>query len=112
MTIQNLIEEYYLHDSLITKITYENNTVKIELEFCYWLQKDYKEGEKETGMLEIAFFNVSHFDYGDVIGEIDYFSILETKHENDILYIDILDDFNDEYYTISLQANEVTVKEI
>ena len=38
--------------------------------------------------------------------------ILEAKIDADILIINLLDDFNDEYYTISIKADKVAVKKI
>ena len=59
MTIQTFIEKYYLHDSLITKITHNETSVNIEVEFCYWQQENYKEGDSEVGMIEISFSDIS-----------------------------------------------------
>ena len=85
MTIQTFIEKYYLHDSLITKITHNETSVNIEVEFCYWQQENYKEGDSEVGMIEISFSDISFFDSGSLSGEIDYYSILEAKIDADIL---------------------------
>ena len=112
MTIQTFIEKYYLHDSLITKITHNETSVNIEVEFCYWQQENYKEGDLEVGMIEISFSDISFFDSGSLSGEIDYYSILEAEIDADILIINLLDDFNDEYYTISIKADKVAVKKI
>ena len=112
MTIQTFIEKYYLHESLITKITHNETSVNFEVEFCYWQQENYKEGSPEIGTIEISFSDISLYDSDGLSGEIDYFSILDAEIDNDILNINILDDFNDEYYTISIKADKVAVKKI
>lgn len=109
MSIKYFIEKYDLHDSLITKITHKDGVVNFELEFCYWRQEHYKDGEPETGIIELCFTNVQHFENDIPLGDIDYYSILEAKLENDTLILYILDDFNDHYYTISLEAEEVMI---
>ena len=112
MNIKNFLATYDLHDSLITKITHNDDIVNFELEFCYWRQEGYKDGEPETGIIELRFTNVQRFENGIQLGDIDYYSILEARIENDTIILNILDDFNDAYYTISLEAKEVIVSKI
>lgn len=41
MKINELINKYYFHDSLVTNISSGNNEVKINIELCNWKQKWY-----------------------------------------------------------------------
>lgn len=45
MKIKELLDKYYFHDSLITKISY-NNKVKIDIELCNWKQKGRARNER------------------------------------------------------------------
>ena len=63
-------------------------------------------------MIEVSFSDVSLFESDCLSGKIDYFSILEANVVDDLLTISILDDFNDEYYTISIKAKSVSVRKI
>lgn len=31
------------------------NSVTLEIDFCYWQQADFVDGDKETGMVELCF---------------------------------------------------------
>ena len=64
MNIKEFDEKYYLHDSLVNSIAHDerNKTVTIMLDFCYWMQQDYKKGEQENGLLKVTFKNVTEYD--------------------------------------------------
>jgi hypothetical protein len=64
MTLQELDKEYYFHDSSITSIEYDKDkkTLHILLDFCFWMQEGFKEGEPENGEAKLTFANVSHYD--------------------------------------------------
>ena len=57
MTIKEFIKKYNLHDSLLESITYDEigSRVTLSIDFCYWQQEDYEEGENETGMILVKF---------------------------------------------------------
>ena len=76
MTIQELDNKYYFHDSAITHIDYSSQTKELDIiiDFCYWAQKWYKEGDPELMELKVTFEGIE--DYDGLTGDIDYFSIL------------------------------------
>ena len=94
MTLKEFEARYYLHDSFIESLNYDNANAKltIVLNFAFWMQKDFVEGEEENGLLEVAFRNVTSYtcDDGDPAG--DSVGILITAVYEDCIVIILLDD--------------------
>ena len=67
MTIAEFEKKYYLHDSSIDKIDYdaENRTLRLEIDFCFWMQNWYNEGEPSNGKIAVNFDNVTFYEYED-----------------------------------------------
>lgn len=111
MTIQNFADEYYLHDSYFEDVLYDESsaTVVMKINFCFWMQDKFKEGDDENGIMVAEFKEVSSFSYDG--GEIDYESIgiLKAYVKQDRIVFALLDDFNDEYHELSFAANRVNV---
>lgn len=109
MTIKNFISNYELHDSLLEKVTYntESSELILSIDFCYWMQENYDNEEPETGMINIIFKNV--FEFSGFEGECDDYSILHTKFIDGKISMGVLDDFSNEYYTITFYADEVII---
>ena len=65
MTINEFVEKYNLHDSLLESIVYDKNNKKstICVDFCYWQQEDYEESIPETGIILIEFDDVIALNY-------------------------------------------------
>lgn len=102
MNINEFLTSNNLHDSLVTKIEFFNNTVNITMDFCYWMQPNYNENDPETGIIHLVFPNV--YDYTGLSGKIDDFSILEAKYINDEMIITLLDDFNNKSYLVQFTS--------
>lgn len=109
MTLQEFTTKYNFHDSLLENITYnaESSELILLIDFCYWMQENYNNEEPETGMISVIFKNV--FDFSGLEGECDDYSILHIKLIGGKINIGVLDDFNDEYYTITFYADEVII---
>lgn len=77
MNLNDFVNEYNLHDSLLEKIEFDSISKKLilEIDFCFWSQASYKEGEKENGIIQLCFSNVNNFT--SEISEPDSDSILE-----------------------------------
>lgn len=110
MTIQELCNKYYFHDSCITKIDYRRNNSELDItmDFCQWAQEGYSEQDPENIWLKLIFRGIEEYD--GITGDIDYFSILDVEVKEDKLWISILDDFHDEYYEYYLSPSDVEVK--
>lgn len=92
MRINELLKEYYFHDSLITYVSYSCNQVKIDIELCNWKQNGYVKSEPEMDEIELVFSGVTDykFDFND--GNVDYDTILEVNYSRDDKIKFILED--------------------
>ena len=108
MTIHDFLSTYYLHDSLIEKIIYENNTVELTIDFCFWMQEGYREGDPETGIIHLRFPDVSNMS--GPIGDIDDYSILETDYHDGCFSLLLMDDFNDTCHELRIISSSETLE--
>lgn len=65
MKIIDFFETYNFHDSLLENVVYKSDSKELcfEINFCYWAQDNFKEGDKENGPVKILFTRVSDFQY-------------------------------------------------
>ena len=110
MTIQELNTQYYFHDSMITNVSYSAETQRLIfiIEFCNWAQEWYKEGEPELLKMEIVFEGIT--DYDGIVGDIDYFSILDADIKEGKYHLLIEDDFHQKTYEYFLSPTNVEIK--
>ena len=101
MTLQELDKKYYFHDSSIISINYdkEKNIVEMLIDFCFWMQEDFKEGEPENGEAKLIFRQAHNYD--GPLGELNSNSILRTfvKENNQFLLCMSDDNFTNGNYT-------------
>lgn len=102
MTINSFLSEHYLHDSLVEKVTYENNTVDLTIDFCFWMQDGYRENEPETGIIHLHFTDVASFSGPS--GPLDDYSILEADYQEGCLTLLLMDDFNNTSYEVKITS--------
>ena len=114
MTLKEFEANYYLHDSFIESLNYDTANAKLTLviNFAFWMQKDFEEGEEENGLIEVTFRNVTSFvsDGGDPAG--DFVSVLNTAVNEDGVAISLLDDENGACTEMKITAAEVDVKKL
>lgn len=108
MTIYELLNTYYLHDSLVEKILYENNTVELTIDFCFWMQEGYREGDPETGIIHLRFLDVRNMS--GPIGNINDYSILETDYHDRCFSLLLMDDFNNTCYELKIISSSETLE--
>lgn len=108
MTIQDLLSTYYLHDSLIEKISYENGGIELTVDFCFWMQSDYHDGDPETGIILLRFHDV--INYSGPTGEINDFSILEAWYQDNCLSLLLMDDINNITYEVRIVSSSGMVE--
>lgn len=110
MTAQELIKKYDLHDSCITNISYTRESKKLEitLDFCQWAQSWYKDDMPENIPIKLILYSIDKYD--GIIGEIDYYSILnvEIKDDNKLSFY-ILDDFHNKNYKYILSPSDIEI---
>ena len=113
MKINDLINKYYFHDSLVTNISPSNNEVRINIELCNWKQKGYLKNEPEMREVELIFKDVSCYKFDSIEGNIDYDTILEVSYsgENNEKIKFVLEDEHNikilEFYSKNVDINEL-----
>jgi len=115
MTITELVEKYYFHDSSIDKVEYypEKREATLLIDFCNWMQDDYSSDKDENIVLKLVFTNVS-----GISGETPLFDV------NMIFDCDAVDNgraiefftertdianHTEEYHTLRIVAEDVSV---
>ncbi len=122
LTLAEFAEKYYLHDSSIDQIDYdeENRRLTLTIDFCFWMQRWYnKSYDAENGLITVTFNNVSAFECGrrdfenfeyDLDTEIDHTEIDEDGALKIIVreYLSY-QPLEEEYWQIKINADNVTV---
>ena len=109
MTLDEFANKYNMHDSLINAITYENNTLQIDIDFAFWMQDWFIDGSSETGSLKVTFCNTSSYQHPDSL-PLEDISILETSVIDDTITFALINDMTDEYLELVITASEVIVE--
>lgn len=122
MTIQEFREKFYLHDSSIEKIFFDEKNKKISLiiEFCFWWQTWYDKNTPTNGKISVTFENVSFFEYDENISEKIFSDELDGEilnaelDENGIFVIFSVETSADEefYWKLKINAANVEVLEL
>ena len=112
MTLKELQDRYYMHDSYFEKIIYDKsrNEVELLINFAYWMQDWYKDTDPENALLRCTFKGVSLYDH--TWDEIDCktLGILKTDvTDNTVTFA--LDDISDDYHELKITAESVDVQE-
>ena len=111
MNIEDLIQQYNFHDSSIESVQYDASNGKLDLtiEFCFWMQSDYKKGMLETGMILLSFIGVSNFN--GKTGNYNSATILKlTPQSSNEILISLLDEYRNDYFEITIVATEVVMQ--
>lgn len=109
MTINEFVDKYNLHDSLLESITHDETTKKVVLsvDFCYWQQEGYQEDMDETGMIFIEFDEVESFKY--VPYQINSDEIVDISQEDNRITLTVFNDISNDNIDIIINAKSVTV---
>lgn len=112
MNIQELINRYDFHDSLIECIYFDQKEkdLTIDIDFCCWAQEGYIESDPETKMIKVKFKNVN--SYEGLSGVIDSYSIDNIKLIGNDITIIVCDDFHSEYYEIKFNSDCVEINNL
>ena len=82
MTLKEMVEKYYFHDSSIDSVEFDPETREVTLliDFCNWMQEDYSSDKEENIVLKLVFSNVSRISgekpLFDLIGILDCKSLI------------------------------------
>ena len=111
MTINELQDKYYFHDSLLDEVIVDrsNSAVSMKIDFCYLAQEGYRDEDPETGIIVLTFSGVTQFP--ELEGKLDSYSILKTECECDGSWLMILlDDETTTCYESSIKAEIVSLE--
>ena len=125
MTLYELREKYYFHDSSIMKVDFDadKKVLTLEISFCFWMQLWYDKSEPSNGLIRLTFDDVSLFEYDKDIAErifsdIDS-EILEGKLDDDgnlvffsVETLDFSNDNKDIYWLLKINSANVEVDEL
>ncbi|MCR4606070.1 MAG: hypothetical protein K5639_08750 [Eubacterium sp.] len=111
MSIKDFVENYIMHDSLIDSVNISDDGTKIEvqIDFAFWMQKNYVESDPETGIISVVFAGVTYYEVPKSVNW-DEISILETKMENQYVKFLLINDMTDDYLEMVISAEEVSVQ--
>ena len=125
MTLYELREKYYFHDSSIVKVAFDadKKILTLEIEFCFWWQPWYNKSEPSNGLIRLTFEDVSFFEYDNDIANRIFSDELDSEilsgeldAEGNLVFfsVETLDFFNDEeiYWQLKINAANVEVEEL
>ena len=109
MTINEFVNKYNLHDSLLESVTYDENTKKVilSIDFCYWQQEDYQDDANETGMIVVEFDGVEALNYHPY--QINSDEIVEVLQEDNAITLTVFNDILNDNVDITITAKNVFV---
>ena len=120
MTAQDFIKNYIMHDSLIdnVEILDKGKTIVLWVDFSYWMQEEYKEGDPDTGKLKITFYDVEDYSIPENVNWDDT-SILDSyisgetvilNLENEMAFL--RNDVTNSFLVLSICSNRILVETI
>ena len=100
-----------MHDSLIDNVYIqdENQSIVIMIDFAFWMQDEYKKSQRETGPIKVTFNKVKQYDIPKDI-KWSEISILETKMDGKKIKFLLINDINDDYLEINIEAESIDVE--
>ena len=124
MTLYELREKYYFHDSSIVKVDFdaENKVLKLEIAFCFWMQEWYDKSKPSNGSIRVTFKNVSYIEYDEhklehALTDLDIEILDINVDKNNTLILGTVDygmnrGLCDGYYQLKINAANVEVEEL
>ena len=125
MTLYELREKYYFHDSSIEKVVFDadKKILTLEIEFCFWMQEWYDKSEPSNGLIRLTFEDVLLFEYDDDIAE-RIFSDIDSEirsgeldEDGNLVFFSVetpyfSNDDEDIYWSLKISATNVEVEEL
>lgn len=125
MTLYELREKYYFHDSSIVKVDFDadKKVLTLKISFCFWMQEWYDESEPTNGLIRLTFEDVSIFEYDEDITERIFSDIdseiqeAELDTDGNLVFFsvetpDFSNDDEDIYWQLKINAENVEVIEL
>ncbi len=113
MFIKEFVKKYNLHDSLLESIEINKvyKTVKLTVDYCYWQQADYCEGQTETGIVHIFFSGVSDIIFDGHTLNSDEIVSCSCQQENTFV-LKMKSDITGCYHIIMITADSVEMADL
>ena len=107
MTISEFVKRHNLTGSLLEKISVNDNekSLCLEIDYCYWQQANYHEGDEETGIVIFKFENCTSYAFDDHTLNSDEIVKVETLDNG--LDICVESDLTGEYHHIRINCSNV-----
>ncbi len=112
MTVQEFCRKYYLHDSLLEKVEFDNynKTLTFWVSFCEFMQSNYKNGDFENSDRIFTFNNVEEFSFPHNIQlSSDIFLEQKITDENTVNFC-MMSDCEPNVYQIKIRCQDVEIK--
>ena len=112
MLIREFVNNFDLHDSVVERLFFEQNQLKIEIQFSNWRQKKFVEGEKEIIHMLLIFNDVLKFEItpNKVIVDNEILEIkLFTSEGFDDNKLEIILNNENDILLLKIEASEVDV---
>lgn len=109
MNLKEFDKNYYLHDSSVLNIVFDKDqkTLTLYLDFCAWMQNNYREGDPEIVPLTVAFYGIDNYEGPK--GESETLGVLHQEIKDDKLYLILTDEINDLSYDIYLKPDSIKI---
>lgn len=107
-----LKRKYNLIGSLLENIIVDKviNSIMLEIDFCYWQQADFVDGDKETGMVELRFSEC--VDYNISNHKINSDEIVKVEVTGNTIDIYVESDITNDYHHIVISSSNVEFIEL
>lgn len=112
MKLTDFKKRYNLIGSLLENIIVDKviNLVTLEIDFCYWQQTDFVDGDKETGMVELRFSECVDCDISD--HKINSDEIVKVEVVGNTIDICVESDLTNDYHHIVISSSNVELIEL
>ena len=122
MTVKDFADKYFLHDSGIEEIEYDDadKRLALKIDSCHWYALDGKPNEMIIGVIRVTFKDVSRFEYDDCAADRIFAAELNNEifdgdvEDRDTLILTIGDYLppEDVFYRLTICAACVEVEEL
>lgn len=112
MKLSEFKRKYNLIGSLLENINVDKviKSVTLEIDFCYWQQADFVDGDKETGMVKLRFSECAYWDISN--HKINSDEIVKVEVTDNTIDICVESDLSNDYHHIVISSSNVEFIEL
>ena len=107
MNAKDFLKQHNLIGSLLESIAVdrEDRSVCLEIDYCYWQQSNYNEGDEETGIVFLKFENCTSYSFDEhPLNSDEIVKVEITDNEIDIC---LESDITSDYHHIKINCSNV-----